>query len=46
MCTNNDKHCAGVLHSALRTSQYQNDAHHKNHVVRVAFSIGVEAQIG
>ena len=35
-----------VLHSALRTSEYQNDAHHKNHVVRVASSIGVEAQIG
>ena len=30
-----------VLHSALLTSQYQNDAHHTNHVVRVAFSIGV-----
>ena len=35
-----------VLHSALRTSEYQNDAHHMICVVRVAFSIGVEAQIG
>ena len=34
-----------VLHSALRTSHYQNDAHHMICVVRVAFSIGVEAQI-
>lgn len=44
MCTNNDKHCADPT-SALRTSQNQSDAHHMICVVRVAFSIGVEAQI-
>lgn len=45
MCTNNDKHCAGsyIRHCGRHNIKTTRTT---NHMVRVAFSIGAETQIG